>query len=405
MSGTGLWGRVRSGEWLDQQIFPSLRYAVPGIIPEGCGLVVAPPKAGKSWFALNILLDIARGAPTLGGIDVGPARPVFYLALEDGDRRLQSRARTLLGSGPIPKNFDYLTKAKPDEIVGLISEWLARFGDDSPLVVLDTLGKIMPPTKPGESAYQRDYRVVSALKSLADEHPGSTVLLVHHTRKMVTEDFMDSVSGTHGINGAGDFTLALSRVRNSDQGELKVAGRDVEEREYALTMTGGRWAVTGGDLKAAQATLEINREASVLSDMTRQVLAAVRAAPGGSISPKEVAEAVPGLGNDEASSYLARQVRANRITRVGRGRYAAVQEVSEVFGAFEGVDDSGLTPTVIEPGESVSSGVRSRSSRTSSSGKRRLRRPHANKSSGMATSDTSNSPYTPYSRESGKEYS
>src|SRR5699024_1661341 len=94
MSDLDLWGRLRPGDWLDAQVFPPLGYAVPGIIPEGFGLLAAPPKAGKSWFALGVLLDVARGARTLGGVDTGPARPVLYMALEDGDRRLQGRART-----------------------------------------------------------------------------------------------------------------------------------------------------------------------------------------------------------------------------------------------------------------------------------------------------------------------
>jgi hypothetical protein len=32
-----------SGAWLDTQTFPPLEYAVPGIIPEGFGLLVSPP--------------------------------------------------------------------------------------------------------------------------------------------------------------------------------------------------------------------------------------------------------------------------------------------------------------------------------------------------------------------------
>lgn len=42
------------GEWLDTQQFPPLQYAVPGIIPEGLGLLVSPPKAGSpGWCAAS----------------------------------------------------------------------------------------------------------------------------------------------------------------------------------------------------------------------------------------------------------------------------------------------------------------------------------------------------------------
>jgi hypothetical protein len=43
---------IRTGAWLDEQTFPPLRYAVPGLIPEGFTLLIGPPKAGKSWLVL-----------------------------------------------------------------------------------------------------------------------------------------------------------------------------------------------------------------------------------------------------------------------------------------------------------------------------------------------------------------
>lgn len=335
MTRPSLLSQVRSGRWLDKQEFPELQYAVAGLVPEGFGLVVAPPKAGKSWFVLNILLDIARGVPTLGGLSTGPERPVLYLALEDGDRRLQHRARELLDGAPIPAKFDYVTKAKADEVAPLISEWLETHGGSAPLVVLDTLGKILPATRSGESAYQRDYRIGSTLKELADDSPGTTLLAVHHTRKMVSEDFMDSVSGTNGLNGSADFTLLLNRARNSDRGELKVTGRDVAEGEYALTMSCGRWKVTGEDLAESRSIADSNKTQAKLSAVSLQVLSVVRDAPEGTITPMRVAEAIPEMTNDQASTYLKRLVRYELISQISRGIYGPVQPVSEEFEVFD----------------------------------------------------------------------
>jgi hypothetical protein len=73
---------LRNGAWLDAQEFPALRYHLPGIVPEGSSLLVGPPKIGKSWLVLSLALAAAAGGQALGQpID---ARPVFYLALEDG---------------------------------------------------------------------------------------------------------------------------------------------------------------------------------------------------------------------------------------------------------------------------------------------------------------------------------
>ena len=93
---------LRDGAWLDRQEFPPLAYAVPGLVPEGSVLLVGPPKIGKSWLVLTIALAAASGGKALG-LDI-PKRPVLYLALEDGDRRLQDRCRRLLAAIRSPRS-------------------------------------------------------------------------------------------------------------------------------------------------------------------------------------------------------------------------------------------------------------------------------------------------------------
>ena len=217
----------RDGAWLDEQQFAPLEYAVPGIVPEGMGLLVGPPKKGKSWLVGNIGLAVARGGLALGAIRV-TQRPVLYLALEDGDRRLQSRFRRLLGPGvPIPAGISRITEATPLEAMAVIAEFMGRHLDEKPLVILDTLGKVKPHKKPGEESYLVDYKIGSRLKALADAVPGSTLLVVHHTRKAEAADFVDTVSGTQGIAGSVDFVLVLTRKRHENKAILAVTGRDI----------------------------------------------------------------------------------------------------------------------------------------------------------------------------------
>jgi len=233
---------LRSGAWLDVQDFPPLCYAVPGIIPEGSVLLVGPPKIGKSWLVLTVALAASDGGKALG-LDI-PKRPTLYLALEDGDRRMQDRCRRLLHSQPIPRSFQYLTRVDHGRVLDTVAAWLDLQADPA-LVILDTLGKVMPPALNGESAYQRDYRVGSYLKQFADDHPGTTVLVNHHDRKADADDFVDSVSGTHGLAGAADTIVVLTRPRLQDDGLVKVTGRDVPEGEYAVRFQGGyHWAST-----------------------------------------------------------------------------------------------------------------------------------------------------------------
>lgn len=321
-----LLARIRTGDQLDRAQFPPLAWAVPGLIPEGFGLFTGAPKTGKSWAALGIALAVAAGSPALGKVPTGAPRPVLLMALEDGERRLKGRCRVLLTEDePIPANLHYIVSCPPLMVLPIIRQWLEVHGDENPLIVLDTLGKVMPPALPGEGAYARDYRIGSALKATVDAWPGSTLLVVHHVRKLAGEDWMDSTSGTNGLNGAADFTLNLSRQRNEDNGLLRVTGRDVIEAEYAVTVTEGRWTLDGSELADAAAKAEQARAKNGLGDSSVAILDALAGHPDG-VTPKDLAAQLD-LDADTVGRYLRRFVDAGRAEKATRGRYTPVRSV------------------------------------------------------------------------------
>jgi hypothetical protein len=263
---------------------------------------------------------VATGGHALGRIFVGEPRPTLYLALEDGDRRLQDRCRRLLEAAPIPELFDYITRVEPGLVIDTLRAWLELHGDDRPLVTLDTLGKVMPPALQGETTYGRDYRIGSALHALCDDSPGSSLLIPHHDRKAGASDFVATVSGTNGLAGAADTVIVLARERHEATGVLKVTGRDVAEDEYALTFTdGGVWALDGADLEAAAAKAQQGRVTSGLGDRSAEVAAFVLARPQG-VRATDVATAL-GLEGNIVNTYLARLAKAGRIVRASRGLY------------------------------------------------------------------------------------
>jgi hypothetical protein len=318
---------ARDGVWLTAQDFPALAWSVDGLIPEGLALLVAAPKAGKSWLTLALLLAVASPAGiALGAVKTGPARRVFYLALEDGDRRIQERCRSLLGDGePVPDLFCYQTRVEHGAVLPTIDAWMSRHPDTA-LIVIDTLGRVMPPAYQGESAYQRDYRVGAALKARADAHPGLSVIVIHHDRKAAADDFVDSVSGTHGLAGAADTIIVLARRRQSADAVLKVTGRDVPEDEYALTIADGRhWQASGGSLGTAADRARERRDMHVLSPTSTEVLAAVREHPEGIRAGD-----LTGRFGKAVYTYLARLVEAGRIDKLERGLYVCLSEVCEV---------------------------------------------------------------------------
>ncbi|MGW4121040.1 AAA family ATPase [Nocardia sp. NPDC004711] len=308
---------MRNGTWLDAQEFAPLEWTVEGILPEGFGLLVAPPKAGKSWWVAGVGLACAAGGYALGKIPV-KQRPVLYLALEDGHRRLQSRFRTLMEGAPIPGLMNVIIEARPNVVPGMIGEFLELHGNRKPLVILDTLGKVKPPKRAGEDSYGSDYAIGSQLKAVVDSVPGSSLLAVHHTRKAESVDFVDAVSGTQGIAGSADFVLVLTRKRKDDQAVLAVTGRDVPENEYALTVEGGKWVLDGMDLVDAAATVDRRKDAGNLGDRSMDIYAYVMA--NGPTTPRDIAERF-GMDNKLAGNALARLYESGRISKPKRGIY------------------------------------------------------------------------------------
>ncbi|WNG94995.1 AAA family ATPase [Mycobacterium sp. ITM-2016-00318] len=313
---------MRDGVWLDGQEFPPLEYVVPDMIPEGLGVLAAPPKVGKSWFVSDVALASAAGGKALGRISVAK-RPVLYLALEDGDRRLQGRWRRLMGGQPIPA-VNYITRAETSTVVfAMICEFLQQHPGDKPLIILDTLGKVKPHRPAGTDPYQHDYAVGSQLKAAIDTVPGASLLVVHHTRKAESSDFIDSVSGTQGIAGSADFVMVLNRRRHSNDAVLSVTGRDISEAEYALHADDGvLWRLDGANLTEAAATVESRRDKQHLGDRALEVLSFVNSRAETALNETRAADlAEIGIDNDQARVYLNRLADSGRIKKIGRGLY------------------------------------------------------------------------------------
>ena len=312
-----LLGDVRDGVWLDSQKFPPLQWAVPGLLPEGMTILVGPPKAGKSWFIGNILLGVAAGAYAVGKLQVGKARRVLYLALEDGDRRMQSRCRIILGESPIPSLFHYKTTVPPGKVMAVMGAWLRRHPDTA-MIVLDTLGRVMPPAFQGESQYQRDYRIGAELKAVADSHPGLAVVVVHHDRKAAAEDFVDAVSGTNGLAGSADAVIVLARKRKAEDAVLKVTGKDVPEAEYALRLVDGtNWVLDGENLTDAAERAEKRQDEAAVSDTSMEIINFIRRQPDRTATAKDLADRFGG----DVYTYLKRHTEAGRLNKPSRGVY------------------------------------------------------------------------------------
>jgi hypothetical protein len=158
---------------LQNMTFAPLKYIVPELIVEGCVLLAGRPKVGKSWLALDVGIAIATGRYCLGERKPAQGR-VLYLALEDGDRRMQRRITKLLPTfkDRWPETFEYATQWPRADQGGAeeIDKWC------------------------------EDYAALSKLQELATRR-SITILVVHHTRKGLSDDPVEEIPGHSGSRG------------------------------------------------------------------------------------------------------------------------------------------------------------------------------------------------------------
>ena len=323
-----------NGSWLMQQNFPPTKYVVDGLIPEGLTYIIAAPKIGKSWMVLDLALAATQGTPFLGAIPV-EQRPVLYLALEDGPKRIQARARGLK-CYDLPESIMFAHRAESEDAIKLMREFMSLYERQEPLVILDTLGKIKPDKKPSAGAYEHDYRVSAALKEVADDFDGA-VVVVHHNRKAGSEDFLEDVSGTQGIAGAADTIIVIRRPRTAAEGELHITSRDAAEGSYAVRFEKGKWTLAGASLAEAAQAFGQQAATKNLGGVMAEILDLVNSREEPT-RPIDVVNALGHLleGDDDtarakrAGTYLARLYEMEKINRPKRGRYTRVESVESV---------------------------------------------------------------------------
>jgi hypothetical protein len=220
---------IVDGETLMAQDLEPIRYIVSSLLPQGLSILAGVPKSGKSWLALWLCLQVAKGEPVWKFDTMRSA--ALYLCLEDSHARIQNRLFDITDDAPPNIYFAIMS----DGIGSGLEEQIKTFMDehqDTGLIVIDTLQKVRSVSF--DNAYASDYRDLGILKELADKF-SIAILLIHHLRKQSDDDPMNMVSGTTGITGAVDSSFVLKQdKRGSERATLICDGRDIEYRELKI---------------------------------------------------------------------------------------------------------------------------------------------------------------------------
>lgn len=204
---------------------------VDGFLYGGTYLFVGAPKVGKSFFMAQLAYHVAMGIPLWDY----PVRKgtVLYLALEDDYARLQRRLSGMFGV-ECADNLYFATQAKTlNEGLDRQLEGFLKEHKDARLIIIDTLQKVRE-VGGDRYSYASDYEIVTKLKSFSDKY-GICLLVVHHTRKLESEDSFDMISGTNGLLGAADGAFIMHKKKRTDnEAVMDIVGRDQPDQELTI---------------------------------------------------------------------------------------------------------------------------------------------------------------------------
>jgi len=218
-------------EELYDTAFPPKVPIVDGLIYNGTYLFVGAPKVGKSFFMAQLGYHVSMGIP-LWNYKVNQGS-VLYLALEDDFSRLQKRLSKMFGMEST-SSFYFATMSK--SLNEGLEEQLSKFmkeHSDTKLIMIDTLQKIRE-VGGDRYSYSSDYDIVTKLKQFSDKH-NVCVLVVHHTRKLQSEDSFEMISGTNGLLGSADGAFIMQKKKRTDNiAVLDIAGRDQPDQKLTI---------------------------------------------------------------------------------------------------------------------------------------------------------------------------
>lgn len=292
---------------LQRHVFEPPRWAIPDLLAEGATILAGRPKLGKSWLGLHLCIEVSRGGLALGRIRVQKGE-ALYMALEDGDRRVQERLHLMLGDDPWPEGLHIFTEWPKVDADGAtaLDAWL----EEHPacrLVVVDTFKRIRARQNAKARLYDDDYEALQPMGEIGRRRHAA-IVPVMHARKGEADDPLDMVSGTTGTTGSVDAAMVLRRERGQADASLFVTGRDIEERDLALKWSKDdfTWSWLGDADEFRQ------------SKERQELLAAVSAMPG--MKPAELAD---GLGKTRGSVryLLFKLVREGKVRVKVDGTY------------------------------------------------------------------------------------
>ncbi|WP_368642922.1 helicase RepA family protein [Castellaniella ginsengisoli] len=178
---------------------PPIDFVLPGFVAGTVGALVSPGGVGKSWFALELGIQIV-GGPDLLGLGELPTGQVVYLPAEDPPvtilhrlhalgANLTAAQRRVVADGLL---IESLIGRCPDILNQVWFDYLRQMAKGRRLMVLDTLRRYH---LADENGSQPMAQVIGRLEAIAAD-TGCSIVFLHHASKGAAGDQQQASRGS-----------------------------------------------------------------------------------------------------------------------------------------------------------------------------------------------------------------
>jgi hypothetical protein len=250
-------GFVNAGDFVEKA-GPRPPDLVTGLIYKGAfGLIAGPPKRGKTEVALGILSAVNHGTPAFGLLPSQLGR-VAIIELEHAAWAWADRLyRHNLAGEEVPLLHGVRVSIDHPNFALALAQFCAAY--DVRLLLIDTMADAHGQPEDDATAMSK---VIDGLRIVRLHSPRTTILVVHHLRKLGDRRHvsLEDVRGSTRITGAFDLIFAVDGVNTATGLDLTLrtlAAKDIappRDVELSLTIAPGEFATWNARWKANTGT-------------------------------------------------------------------------------------------------------------------------------------------------------
>lgn len=288
--------------------FPPIKFMVKDLLPEGLTILGGKPKIGKSFFALQLAIAVAKG---LNFLKVLPCEKnsVLFLPYEDTLSRIKDRIKQKKEAF-IPKNLfipEFIQQFPTEKENGILEIKRIIKEKNVNLIIIDTMSRFFANSSYGKLNYNDDYNTIAKLQKIAVN--GVAIIIIHHTIKTNSDYPFDMLQGSVGVTASPDTLMVLQEYNTNFI--LHVKGRDIAHKKLSLTFSN----------KLMKWQLVNNLFESKLSAESKKVLLIFKKNPKTSFSLTDIHKQVNDKSPQNTDGKLKLLLNKGLIKKIARGVY------------------------------------------------------------------------------------